>query len=69
MFAFFFFLALTVCFVSPKKKFQKLYIVPGANQSNIPFSRINHNKYMVTDNKAYISESYNLVVDFLFVSS
>lgn len=35
----------------------KLYIVPAANQSSIPFSRINHNKYMVTDKKAYISTS------------
>lgn len=35
----------------------KLYIVPVANQSNIPFSRVNHNKYMVTDKKAYIGTS------------
>lgn len=35
----------------------KLYIVPVANQSNIPFTRVNHNKYMVTDKKAYIGTS------------
>ncbi|XP_063356341.1 5'-3' exonuclease PLD4 isoform X1 [Pelmatolapia mariae] len=35
----------------------KLYIVPVANQSNIPFSRVNHNKYMVTDKVAYIGTS------------
>uniref|UniRef100_I3K2H2 Phospholipase D family member 4 n=1 Tax=Oreochromis niloticus TaxID=8128 RepID=I3K2H2_ORENI len=35
----------------------KLYIVPVANQSDIPFSRVNHNKYMVTDKVAYIGTS------------
>ncbi|XP_041809313.1 5'-3' exonuclease PLD4 [Chelmon rostratus] len=35
----------------------KVYIVPVGNQSDIPFSRINHNKYMVTDKVAYIGTS------------
>ncbi|KAK2826206.1 hypothetical protein Q5P01_020420 [Channa striata] len=35
----------------------KLYIVPVGNQSDIPFSRVNHNKYMVTDKVAYIGTS------------
>ncbi|XP_054723564.1 5'-3' exonuclease PLD3-like, partial [Uloborus diversus] len=37
----------------------KLFIVPTYTeaQSRIPFSRVNHNKYMVTDNAAYIGTS------------
>ncbi|XP_034051326.1 5'-3' exonuclease PLD4 [Thalassophryne amazonica] len=35
----------------------KIYIVPLGNQSDIPFSRVNHNKYMVTDEMAYIGTS------------
>ncbi|XP_017272816.1 5'-3' exonuclease PLD4 isoform X2 [Kryptolebias marmoratus] len=35
----------------------KLYIIPVGNQSDIPFTRINHNKYMVTDKTAYIGTS------------
>ncbi|XP_023658082.1 5'-3' exonuclease PLD4 [Paramormyrops kingsleyae] len=35
----------------------KVYIVPVANQSDIPFSRVNHNKYMVTDKAAYVGTS------------
>ncbi|KAL4656419.1 phospholipase D4 [Arapaima gigas] len=35
----------------------RLYIVPVVNQSNIPYSRVNHNKYMVTDKVAYIGTS------------
>ncbi|KAG7466351.1 hypothetical protein MATL_G00163710 [Megalops atlanticus] len=35
----------------------KLFIVPVGNQSNIPYSRVNHNKYMVTDKEAYIGTS------------
>lgn len=35
----------------------KLYIVPMGNQSDIPFTRVNHNKYMVTDKVAYIGTS------------
>lgn len=35
---------------------QKLYIVPVGNQTDIPYSRVNHNKYMVTDKVAYIGE-------------
>ncbi|XP_039992390.1 5'-3' exonuclease PLD4 [Xiphias gladius] len=35
----------------------KLYIVPVGNQSHIPYSRVNHNKYMVTDKVAYIGTS------------
>lgn len=35
----------------------KLYIVPVANQSDIPYSRVNHNKFMVTDKVAYVGTS------------
>ncbi|KAG9336541.1 hypothetical protein JZ751_002888 [Albula glossodonta] len=35
----------------------KLFVVPVGNQSNIPYSRVNHNKYMVTDKVAYIGTS------------
>ncbi|XP_023258487.1 phospholipase D4 [Seriola lalandi dorsalis] len=35
----------------------KLYIVPVGNQTDIPYSRVNHNKYMVTDKVAYIGTS------------
>lgn len=35
---------------------QRLYIVPAGNETNIPYTRVNHNKYMVTDNVAYIGE-------------
>lgn len=35
----------------------KLYIIPVKNQSDIPHSRVNHNKYMVTDKVAYIGTS------------
>ncbi|XP_038150418.1 5'-3' exonuclease PLD4 [Cyprinodon tularosa] len=35
----------------------KLYIVPVGNQSDIPYARVNHNKYMVTDKVAYIGTS------------
>ncbi|XP_076605005.1 5'-3' exonuclease PLD4 [Chaetodon auriga] len=35
----------------------KLFILPLGNQSDIPYSRINHNKYMVTDKVAYIGTS------------
>ncbi|KAK6479174.1 5'-3' exonuclease PLD4-like, partial [Huso huso] len=35
----------------------KLYIVPVGNHTDIPFARVNHNKYMVTDKLAYIGTS------------
>ncbi|XP_013780752.1 phospholipase D3-like isoform X2 [Limulus polyphemus] len=37
----------------------KLFIVPSYSeaQGKIPFARVNHNKYMVTDNSAYIGTS------------
>ncbi|KAF5305553.1 hypothetical protein FQA39_LY01644 [Lamprigera yunnana] len=36
----------------------KLFIVPATeDQANIPFARVNHNKYMVTDNTVYIGTS------------
>ncbi|XP_015206154.1 5'-3' exonuclease PLD4 isoform X1 [Lepisosteus oculatus] len=35
----------------------KLFIVPVGNHSDIPFARLNHNKYMVTDKLAYIGTS------------
>lgn len=37
---------------------QKRFIVPtSADQEKIPFARVNHNKYMVTDRTAYIGTS------------
>lgn len=35
----------------------KLFIVPVGNETGIPFSRVNHNKYMVTDKLSYIGTS------------
>ncbi|XP_019374022.1 PREDICTED: phospholipase D4 isoform X1 [Gavialis gangeticus] len=35
----------------------KLFIVPVLNHTNIPYGRVNHNKYMVTDKVAYIGTS------------
>lgn len=38
-------------------KFQKEFIVPADDvQRRIPFARVNHNKFMVTDNAAYIGQ-------------
>lgn len=34
---------------------QRLFVVPASpEQKEIPFARVNHNKYMVTDRVAYI---------------
>ena len=43
---------------------QKIFIVPVVtpDQEDIPFSRVNHNKYMVTDNAAYVGEFIIFVV-------
>ncbi|XP_051008263.1 5'-3' exonuclease PLD4 [Acomys russatus] len=35
----------------------KVFVVPVGNHSNIPFSRVNHSKFMVTDKAAYIGTS------------
>ncbi|CAH6853724.1 Pld4 [Phodopus roborovskii] len=35
----------------------RVFIVPVGNHSNIPFSRVNHSKFMVTDKAAYIGTS------------
>ncbi|XP_053488372.1 5'-3' exonuclease PLD4 isoform X1 [Ictalurus furcatus] len=35
----------------------RLYIVPEGNETNIPYTRVNHNKYMVTDNVGHIGTS------------
>lgn len=38
--------------------FQRLFVVPAnPRQKEIPFARVNHNKYMVTDKIAYIGEA------------
>lgn len=45
---------------SPRGRIQaKLFVVPtiGPDQARIPFARVNHNKYMVTDESAYIGTS------------
>lgn len=37
---------------------QRRFVVPAdADQKKIPFGRVNHNKYMVTDRVAYIGTS------------
>ncbi|KAM6912551.1 5'-3' exonuclease PLD4 [Xenentodon cancila] len=46
----------------------KLYIVPVGNHSDIPYSRVNHNKYMVTDNAAYIGTS-NWAADYFLTTA
>ena len=45
------------------------------DQGNIPYARVNHNKYMVTDNAAYVGELFfklikliNLIVFFLSIT-
>ncbi|XP_077530172.1 5'-3' exonuclease PLD3-like [Haemaphysalis longicornis] len=45
----------------------KLFTVPAftPEQEKIPFGRVNHNKYMVTDNKAYIGTSNWTPDDFM----
>lgn len=35
----------------------KVFIVPVRNHSNIPFSRVNHSKFMVTEKAAYVGTS------------
>lgn len=35
----------------------RVFVIPEGNQSHIPYSRINHNKYMVTDTVAYVGTS------------
>ncbi len=35
---------------------QRVFVIPAGNQSHIPYSRINHNKYMLTDTVAYVGE-------------
>ncbi|XP_053115585.1 5'-3' exonuclease PLD4 [Hemicordylus capensis] len=35
----------------------KIFIVPVGNHTNIPFARLSHSKYMVTNNAAYIGTS------------
>lgn len=35
----------------------RLFIVPVGNETDIPYSRVNHNKYMVTDKVSYIGTS------------
>lgn len=37
---------------------QRLFVVPASpKQKEIPFARVNHNKYMVTDRIAYIGKA------------
>ena len=45
---------------------QRLFVVPAYTeaQRNIPFGRVNHNKYMVTDKTAYIG-LYKFVCEFI----
>lgn len=40
------------------RSLQKRFIVPSTpDQDKIPYARVNHNKYMVTDHTAYIGTS------------
>jgi phospholipase D3/4 len=42
----------------PIVSLQRRFVVPSdAEQRKIPYARVNHNKYMVTDNTAYIGTS------------
>lgn len=42
---------------------QRLFVVPSSpKQKEIPFARVNHNKYMVTDKMAYIGKPRVMVV-------
>jgi phospholipase D3/4 len=46
--------------LSPRGRIEaKVFVVPtiGPDQERIPFARVNHNKYMVTDESAYIGTS------------
>uniref|UniRef100_A0A672JWI1 PLD phosphodiesterase domain-containing protein n=1 Tax=Sinocyclocheilus grahami TaxID=75366 RepID=A0A672JWI1_SINGR len=36
---------------------QRVFVIPAGNQSHVPYSRINHNKYLVTDKVAYVGTS------------
>ncbi|KAK2104888.1 5'-3' exonuclease pld4 [Saguinus oedipus] len=38
----------------PPRLMRKVFIVPVGNHSGIPFSRVNHSKFMVTEKAAYI---------------
>lgn len=51
--------------------FQKLFEVPvySEDQEKIPFSRVNHNKYMVTDKHAYIGKYLVILVKFFHFSN
>ncbi|KAK6027086.1 hypothetical protein OSTOST_06890, partial [Ostertagia ostertagi] len=43
----------------------KLFTVPSSEeQQKIPFARVNHNKYMVTDRTAYVDCSKTLKMDY-----
>lgn len=35
---------------------QLLFSVPPLKTKNVPYTRVNHNKYMVTDNAVYVGE-------------
>uniref|UniRef100_A0A673LX12 Phospholipase D family member 4 n=1 Tax=Sinocyclocheilus rhinocerous TaxID=307959 RepID=A0A673LX12_9TELE len=35
----------------------RVFVIPAGNQSHIPYSRVNHNKYLVTDKVAYVGTS------------
>ena len=43
---------------------QKLFVVPTYSkaQAKIPYSRVNHNKYMVTDNVAYVGKCFIVIL-------
>lgn len=51
-------LEVTPLSVNPVLLSQRLFVVPTSpKQKEIPFARVNHNKYMVTDKIAYIGNA------------
>jgi hypothetical protein len=43
--------------ILPSFPWQKLFVVPAdETQARIPYARVNHNKYMVTERATYIGE-------------
>lgn len=56
---------IAVSLICPFKN-QKMFVVPvtSPDQEKIPFARVNHNKYMVTDTAAYIGKLSNTMSSF-----
>lgn len=49
---------------NPMFPLQRLFVVPASpEQKKIPYARVNHNKYMVTDKVAYIGKAAPQCID------